>query len=78
LDKLLKTHGTLDETMNKHLRELSGHKEAADVKTQSLGSLESDLNSLTNTFVEMKSLREDFSEAGGMEVRGSVHFYRFP
>ena len=60
---------TLDATMNRHLKELSGKQEAVDVKSQSLGSLESDLNSLTNSFVEMKSLREDYSQPGGMEVR---------
>ena len=70
LDKLLETHNTLDATMKRHLRELSGRREAVDVRSQNLGSLESDLNSLTSSFVEMKSLREDFSEPGGMEVRG--------
>ena len=69
LDELLGQHSNLDSVMNSHLEELNMHEKATSNKTKTLGDLENSLNSLTNSFVEMKGLREDFSESGSMELR---------
>ena len=69
MDAMLASHRTLDKTMSSHIKSLEASATATNDDTDKLKKMEDILNGLTNSFVEMKDLREDYTPGDGMQVR---------
>ncbi|GMH85835.1 hypothetical protein TL16_g10356 [Triparma laevis f. inornata] len=69
MQKMVLENKTLDSRLLSHIKTLESHTVTTDATTSNLSTLESSLQNLTSSFLEMKSLREDYSDPSTLEFR---------
>jgi len=69
MEEMMEENKGMDKRMMEHIKTLESHSATTNSNADNLSSLESTLQNLTDSFLEMKSLREDFSSGNNIEVR---------